>query len=774
MGTVSPDVNSHTTSNGRKALDGVKVIEWSQMVAGPYCAKLLADLGADTIKIEDPGGDEARKRGPFLHDEADPEKSLLFLYLNTNKRGVTLDVHSRTGREKFIELIRWADIFIDDHLSQSLAELKLDYAELSKINPALVMASITPFGQSGPYSNYKAYPLNIWHGGGLGYLSPITEGIPIPLKPGAYWSECACGLVGAVGVVAGLYHMRETGCGQLVDVSKQEAIMGLARVQLDRYPNEGVVQNHAGFPRKGPALVHCKDGYMVYSGTQQHESKALIQFISGTDTNKYEKFLDEDFREDHWLELKDNISKWMEEYPKDWLYHQGQAAGVPIAPVMTVEDIVKSAQSTARQLFIKGVHPVAGKLIYPASACRFSASPASIERAAPLLGEHNTKVFEKPLAPNIINTPKPDKKVGRILEGIRIADFSWAWAGSHATELLAFLGAEVIKIESMNRIDMVRKMSFTTGQKFTGVNSSSVFNGLNLGKLSIKLNLSKPKGIELAKRIVGMSDIVMQNMRPGVMEKLGLSYDTLRAIKPDIVYLSSSTRGSIGPERNYSGYAPNFAALAGISYLCGMPDGEPCAMAGEIDILSAVSSAFALLVGLNHRKMTGEGQHIDLSSTDSSSVLIGDVIMDYMANGRVQTRCGNLDEAMAPHNCYRCKGENKWVSVAVATDEEWQALCKVLGNPDWSRQERFRTAPLRWQNQLELDRLFETWTMNHTHYQVMEKLQTAGVAAVPVFDAEEIYKDPHTQQRHCWTQVSHPVLGPQMVLRPAWQLSATP
>jgi len=390
----------------------------------------------------------------------------------------------------------------------------------------------------------------------LGYLSPIIPGVGVPLKPGAYFCECSCGLIGAVGVVGAFYHQRETGQGQHVDVSKQEAIMGLARVQLDRYPNEGMVQTRSGMPRRGPAVTRCKDGYMVQAGPQPHEWKALIQFIAGPDMNEYERFLDEESRGKHWAEFIERISSWMSERPKDWIYHNGQAAGAPITPVMTSEDIAKSPQSAARHFFIEGTHPVAGKLTYPASAYRFSASPDSVDRTAPLLGEHNAELLGNPLSPNRVTARRPGKNTKRILEGIRIADFSWAWAGSHATELLASLGAEVIKIESMNRIDFVRKMSFTTGQRFDDINASNVFNDLNLGKLSIQLNLSKPKGVELAKRVVSVSDVVIQNMRPGVMEKLGLSYEALRAIKPDIVYLSSSTRGSVGPERNYSGTHP--------------------------------------------------------------------------------------------------------------------------------------------------------------------------------------------------------------------------
>ena len=248
----------------------------------------------------------------------------------------------------------------------------------------------------------------------------------------------------------------------------------------------------------------------------------------------------------------------------------------------------------------------------------------------------------------------------------------------------------------------------------------------------------------------------------------------MKEVKPDIIYLSSSALGAIGPERGYSGYAPNFAASGGISHITGNPNGEPARMAGEIDLLSAVTSTLAILAALNYRLKTGEGQHIDLSSADSISVLIGDVLMDYLANGRVQTRKGNLDESMAPHNCYRCKGEDKWISIAVTTDEEWAALCKVLGNPEWAKEQRFLTTSARWQNQEELDGLIEQWTINYRPYEVMELLQEAGVAVMPCFNAEEVYKDPHLNYRQVWTKVVHPMIGEQVVLNPPWKLSASP
>ena len=775
----SPDINS-------KTLGGVKVLEWAQLVTGPYCAKLLADLGAEVIKIENPGlGDEARHRGPFLHNVPHPEQSLLFLYLNTNKKGVTLDVENPADKEKFIELVKWADILIEDNLPQKLAELNLAFQDLQKLNPRLIMSSLTPFGQTGPYCNYKVYPLNTYNSGGLGYISPqITQWQP-PVKAGGFFTEYVCGLIGAVGTLAALYNQQLTGWGQQVDISKQEAILSLCKVQIARYPNSGYIQTRFDRRRAFSDTFQCKDGHFVLVINQDSEWHTLAKLIENPELEKDERYLDPNFREQHWEEVSHYISCWSINRTKEEIYHQGQALSCPVAPIMTAKDIADSAQSNARQFLVEVTHPIAGSLKYPTPPYHFSVTPTTIEQPAPLLGQHTQEIFS-----SLLNTAAKGADVAGLtmqqppweksregqppLQGVRVADFSWAWAGAHCTELLAFLGAEVIKIESLRHIDFTRLRSFTTGQKFKSVDESQVFNDINLGKLGIRLNLSQPKAIELAKKLVSISDITVENMRPGVMERLGLGYEALEKVKSDIIYLSSSTRGATGPERKYSGYAPIFAALGGIAYITGAPDKDPASMAGEIDLVSAITSTFAILAALNHHTSTGKGQHIDLSSAEAINVLLGEIIMDYNANGRVQTRKGNADEFMSPHNYYRCKGEDKWISIAVATDDEWEALCRIMGNPTWCREQHFSTASTRWQNQEELDKLIESWTLNHTHHELMETLQKAGVAAMPCFNAKEIFNNPHLNYRQCWTKVTHPVLGEQTVAKPPWKLSATP
>ena len=360
------------------------------------------------------------------------------------------------------------------------------------------------------------------------------------------------------------------------------------------------------------------------------------------------------------------------------------------------------------------------------------------------------------------------------LEGVRIADFCWLWAGAYATGLLALLGADVIKIESMARPDPSRHMSLTIGQAFEGVDHSPVFNSINLNKHSVKLNLKHPKAVELAKKIIQISDVVTQNMRPGAMDKMGLGYEVVKQIKPDIIMLSSSSFGTEGPLRSYGGYAPSFAAYSGLTHLTGYSDAPPNPMTGSTDLMSAATSAFAVLAALNHRQHTGQGQHIDLSSVESLAVFTGDALMDYIMNGRVQSRKGNRDSIMAPHNCYRCRGDDKWVSIAIATNEEWQAFCNVMGNPQWTHDEKFADGYDRWKNQEELDKLVTEWTLNYTHYEVTNMLQKVGVAAMPSFSNQEIFSDPHFQERHLAVEVHHPAMGKQVVLGPPWHLSETP
>ncbi len=360
------------------------------------------------------------------------------------------------------------------------------------------------------------------------------------------------------------------------------------------------------------------------------------------------------------------------------------------------------------------------------------------------------------------------------LKGIRVADFSWIWAGPYAASLLGYMGAEVIKIESRARIDQTRKGTIMDTDNFDGLNYSPTFNNANLNKKGVSIDISKPEGAALARRLVAECDIVVSNMRPGKMEKLGLGYDDLKMVKEDIIMIESSGFGATGPYKGFAGFAPIFASFGGLAYVTGYGDGEPNVMSGVQDLRAGTLSAFIVLAALLHRQKTGEGQYIDLSSSECLSTLIGSELMEFTMNGRSPYRNGNEDVIMAPHGCYRCKGDDKWISIAVGDDREWKALCEVMGEPEWCRKKEYADMPGRWKNRKELDSRLEEWTAGHTHYELMERLQEAGVAAMPSFDAEEILRDPHTKARGLFTAVHHPKIGDQVVMNPAWKFSETP
>ncbi len=361
------------------------------------------------------------------------------------------------------------------------------------------------------------------------------------------------------------------------------------------------------------------------------------------------------------------------------------------------------------------------------------------------------------------------------LQGIRVLDFTWVWAGPYATMLLAMLGAEVIKVEGPEWLDLGRRSIVWPPAEpeplEVPINQGASFHAINMSKLGVTIDLRKPEGIDLVKALVGISDVVVDNMRAGSMERLGLGYEALREIKPGIIVLSSTGRGSQGPERHYAGYATIHCAIGGSAHITGYPDKPPSTTTGDVDLMNATAAAYAVVAALYHRAQTGEGQFIDFSQCEGVTSLIGEVLLDYEMNGRSPGRDGNRDEFMAPHNLYRCWGVDRWVALAVETDEEFAALAGVLGRPELAHDPRFADAASRKRNEAELDAIIAEWTRPRDRDRVVEEFAAAGLAAAPSRDPEELIRDPHLRERGAFVEVDHPEVGRREFVGVPWHMS---
>ncbi|HWO94397.1 MAG TPA: CoA transferase [Dehalococcoidia bacterium] len=362
------------------------------------------------------------------------------------------------------------------------------------------------------------------------------------------------------------------------------------------------------------------------------------------------------------------------------------------------------------------------------------------------------------------------------LEGIRVADFSWFGAGPIAGAILANFGAEVIRVESETHVDGLRVAQPVADGK-TGYNVSGYYNNFNAGKLSFTLNLSHPMSRDIALRLIAKCDIVMENYAPRVFEKWGLTYDAMREVNPSVIFLREPMMGTWGPHRDFAGFGAVLSPIAGLSHLSGYADRTPIGIGTNYSdyVINPGHAALAMLAALRHRQRTGEGQQIELSQLESTAAVFGQALMEYSVNRHVRTREGNKQPNAAPHNAYPCAGEDRWIVIACFTDDEWSALVSEMGQPEWARSDKFGTLLGRKRNEEELDRHVAEWTKTQDEYELMHRLQAAGVPAGVVQNAQDVLeRDVNLRERGYFWYLDHPEAGRTAYDGPGFRLSRTP
>jgi crotonobetainyl-CoA:carnitine CoA-transferase CaiB-like acyl-CoA transferase len=759
------------------ALTHIRVVELGD-IAAAYATRLLADLGADVIKVEPPGGDPNRLLPPFAGDIEHPERSLTFIHANTNKRSMVLDLQGKgADRETFSKLLASAQLFFEATPLGDLEELGFTSERLKDINSALVTVSLTPFGRTGPYCHYKGSDAIANSTGGFLFgQGDNTKGQCTAPSHLAY--QMAATLAATLGL-AGLRHARVAGAGQRIDVSLQEALTFCNSSSVARYTRENRFERRPGVKAYGGAgtnIYRCKDGrYVHFTTNMPHMWKEFAQNWMTDGKLAGPEWENAKYRDAHSEEVAQAFGEFIGRFNADEFANEAQRRHLAAAPLNTIGEFVHCQQNTTRQWLQEMEHPVIGRYQAPGFPMRLSLTPMRLRRPAPLLDQHRDEIVaELNRAPAHATVADADRQRARdpMLQGLRMADLTQQYAGPLGTQILAYYGMEVVKIET-NTIPSKER-------------EAAVHACMNRAKLGCTINLRHPEGKELFRRLVAQSDVVVDNFSSGVLERLGFSFDVLREINPGIVQAVMPGFGLTGPLRTWVAWGWQLLAYTGVMRLWGYPDSpmeSRCKIAWP-DRVGAVTMTLGVLAALEFQQRTGQGQFIEAGMLEAQGSMMGPAILDFTVNGREWDAMGYrevLGEPYAPYGCYPCIGEDNWIIIACASDQEWQSMAGLIGQSSWAADPKFVTRSGRKEHRDELDRNLSQWTRKLTARQVFRLLQEAGVAAGFPSSGEDLFHDIHLRARghiveteaEPWGRITHhglpgiPSLSAASAARPA-------
>jgi crotonobetainyl-CoA:carnitine CoA-transferase CaiB-like acyl-CoA transferase len=794
FGAVSSGVLSH-----------LRVLDLTDL-RGALAGRMLADLGADVIRIERYGDEADRLTSPFAGDVAAPERSLPFLFRNLGKRGVVLDLDDPAGWTRFVTLCDRADILIENAVDPRLAP-----DAVRARHPHLVHATVADLGRTGPHSGWRLEPLPAFASSGALWASGFADRPPCWL-PGFQAHDCAS-VVAVVGALAAVASRRRDERGQTVEVSVQEAAMASLApwpIPLADYARRFPLLPHA-YPRDadGPAVVlPVADGWVRLLAVTPRQLRALLALVTGREPEPAPARApargsphDEPRTllraatariAEGGADLANVAIGALARLPVhpdllpaargalqlfrrlaaralakrrcDDVVADGQRLGLPIAPVHRPEEFVVAEQTRVRGFFRRTDFPHLRAAPVAPFPVRLSATPIVLARPAPEPGA-DTGDFSprEPAAPGASADARPP------LDGLRVVSLCVGAVGPELCGTLRDLGAEVVKIESAGSPDFLRRLSVD----FSSPNRSFMFNDENRGQRSVCLDLSTAAGRALALRLCGTADVVAENRQGGLVERLGLDYDAVRGVRPDVIYASSQGFGRGGPLGTAPAYGPMAAAFAGATWLWNHPDAPyPAGTSLEHpDHLAGRLLAVAVLAALEHRTRTGEGQYVELSQSEAAAFLLGHFYLQEPCTGRPVVQQGNASVDACPHGVYRAKGDDRWVAIAVADDAAWSCFCSVVG---WKREARFATVAGRLAARDELDARVTAWTTSHTPEDATSALQAVGVSAFPVQGSDEHRADEHLAARRALVTLDDPEVGDVQHLANPLRLSGTP
>ncbi|BCQ08383.1 CoA transferase [Mycobacterium heckeshornense] len=723
-------------------LDGLRVLEISDRIAGSYCGKLLVDAGAEVRKIEPPQGDPLRLRTASRSPLPNTTDAPLFSYLNAGKHSLTISPDS----ERYRAELAGADVVVLTATRSQAADLGIDPQRLLADSPHAVVVTISDFGWAGPYAERAAseFTLQAWAG------STGFRGDPAgpPIAIGGELGEYMGGAFAAFGALAVRRRAERGGAGEHLDLSMLEAV---TLMQSSEWLHSQLLQvPPVTRTIEVPSIEPAKDGYV---GITMVTGQQWLDFAAMVDCPQLTEIPQLRFQIGRWEYrnlIHELIGPWLAERTVEEIVELGQLFRLPIAPLGNGSTIRDMAYMRERGVFVRnpaGFHQPRPPWLM--SRCR----PAPL-RPAPILGEANN---EPPWQPRKFVGNPSDHRLP--LDGLRIVDLTAFWAGPAATHLLGAFGADVVKVESIQRPDGIR---YSGGMR-TDVDDwweyGWVFHAMNTNKRSVTLDLGSDDGRQLFTRLVTGADAVIENFSPRVMDNFGLTSDVLLAVNPKLVVVRMPAFGLEGPWRDRVGFAPTMEQIAGLAWVTGLPDGPPVAPRGACDPLAGVHAAFALLAAVNFANRTGAGQLVELPMIEAVLNVTAIQPIEAEVFGVTLSREGNRGHGWAVQNLYRCVGDDAWIAVTVATDEQWHALVELMGRPSWCDDPALATVAGRRKCADDIDSRLEVWFADQQLASAVERLAAAGIPAAPVVSPSLVTENPQLHERGFFELLEHPRTG---------------
>jgi crotonobetainyl-CoA:carnitine CoA-transferase CaiB-like acyl-CoA transferase len=755
----------------RNLLHGFTALDLTQGDAAA-CGRILASLGVEVWQADPPHALEG-------------DALLEWRARHLGKRSIALDLTQPADRQRFLHNIRHCDFLLESFVPGYLAGLQLDYATLALINPRLIVVSITPFGQAGPYAHFKGGELVASAMSGVLITLGDPDRAPVKEALDANGFHACAGA--ALGAVLAHYHRERTGLGQHVDQSVQEA--GVSRntnnVLLYQF-DQRCIQRGGPYLRFGRASIRCiwklRDGYAFHSIATGRfgapANRALTAWMNElgydnpmreVDWDRYDRSTLDPAVRQVW---ETAVAAFFVERTKAEIRDEGRRRGINAAVANAPGDLLNDAQLVARDYFVQSqwTNEISVKL--PRYFLRTGSEPASINAKPLAPGADGDRIEPQASQPR-----KPPTKDALLpLSGVRVLDFSWALVGALTTKQLGDFGADVVKVESSGRPCLTRIDAQVSVSKPGNPNDKPWFAHLNTSKRGIALDLKNPASRPMLERLIDWADVVVENFSPGTMEKLGLDYAKLRARNPNLIMVSGSVYGQTGPLATEWGVDGTGAALSGRLFLTGWPDRDPVIPSVPYgDALLPLLMANATVAALDHRSRTGLGCHIDASMFEVQVQQLLPCLIRQQVTGVAPLRSGNRVPDAAPHGVFPCIGDDRWLAIDVRTQDEWRSLCELMGHTALADDARFATHTLRKQNEDALEAIVAAWTDNQDAFEAMHGLQAKGVAAGVAQNAGDLLtRDEQLKSRQAMVDVQHAVLGVFGHQSPPYKLSRTP